>query len=330
MRGIKIFGLALSISLTGCGGGGSGTGSGPIGGTTPTPQPTTSPTPTPTFTYSQIDLSQQISIQATSSEMRFMTRYGQDTAPFYLFESGSAKIEGWDRTTLSWDPQKGEFAINAEIFTPAERYPNSPGHGTEYLKYLREVSAHPSYAIYSGTTSVIFEPYWKYKYLNIATRTEDAQYREDNSYAIGRMHSYQKFLVGGATAPGDLPTSGSVRIATECRAGIVVADRYFDFGWYDDLIDVDFVSHTLRGSVQAKQLSYITGTDPMKVQLELDATYNPSTGRIDGTLRSADGSFSGRVLGYFYGPRAAELGLVVQMTWQNGVQPIAGTIVGQR
>lgn len=294
---------------------------------------TPTPTPVSTVPYFQLDLSRSIRMPTIASEFRMLNRYTQDTPPYYTFESGEAVITDVNATVLSWDPESGELGFSGkttEILKRPELYPIHPDNGLKFANYFRTTSGHATLYDFNSQITARFGPYSNPKYIFSAIFEESSSYFENPARAKVSSSTYKTFMIGTTTVPGELPTTGTVRFNTSWNARLVSQHRVMPIGWTSQPVNVDFAARTVRGNILAEQTAYITGTEPLKIQLALEASYDPSTGRISGTLRNADGAFSGRVLGYFYGPFAAELGLAMQMTWDNGKQPIAGSLVGWR
>ena len=329
---------ALSVGalalLTACGSGGGGGGSVTVvtPGPTPAPSPTPAPTPAPTPIASPFDLSRSLLFQPFSAELRIVRRYGQDTPPFYLFESGTATAcDDTGSTILSWDPQIGEFGVRRGnevlLYTRPDRTPVVAANGTDYLNYARPLPSRPGLVDYSGTGTAGLSGAAT-SYVVIGRETEQSAYFEAVGAKVA-LDVSRDFVSGLPTPASAVPTTGAARWQGRFQASLFVEPIVTSLGWTGGL-DVDFATRTVRGTIVADQRSYPTGTQPLVVTLTLDATIDPATGRVTGTLRSADGAFAGRVLGRLFGPQASELGLVVEMTWQNGRQPIAGTLIAAR
>lgn len=323
--------LVIFAALAACGGGGSGgsvSNPDPVATATPTP----TPSPSATFTYTKTSLAEPFLQQVTSVGLRVVRRYQDNPAAYYGFESGSVTMGDYGETTISWTPTTRTFSLTRDTsatFTQNELYPDAPENGVVALNYLRRVTGHPTLRDYVANTTLRFSAGQRLNYIWLGALSEDAGYFDEPTRPRMTLFTTRRFIAGPITAPGDLPTSGVVRWFTELDAITLVGDFINGIGWSDGRINIDFAARTIGGTVMLRQTSGETGTAWIEAELTLAANID-SSGRVRGTLRSADGAFTGQMVGYFYGPQAAELGLVVQMTFANGTRPIAGILIGRR
>ena len=74
------------------------------------------------------------------------------------------------------------------------------------------------------------------------------------------------------------------------------------------------------------QLTSANGNAPVEATLQLSGTLDRATGRLEGTITTAQGTYSGHFAGAFFGPQAAEIGLGFVLTKSGGGIPVAGFI----
>jgi hypothetical protein len=206
-----------------------------------------------------------------------------------------------------------------------------PDNGSKFLRFYRFTTTHPTLRNYGNQKIAHFGPFQDDDpYLYGASWENEERYADPQGGAAIMVSTTRRFITGTPTATVELPDSGATAYKSTMAATFVQSDFQRGLGWQNEALSVDYVQHSIRGDFDAAQSSWTTGTEPLRVRLTLSASYEPANGRIAGTLRSADGAFAGRVIGRFYGPRAASVGLVLSMTWQGGIQPIAGVIIAKR
>lgn len=327
MKPIKLLALSPAVLLCACGGSGSAAG----GGSATSPTPVVAPAPTATPTPSPWDLSRNLLLQPFTSEVRIVKRYRQDTPPFHLYESGAATTsDDTGGTILSWDPASGEYGVRRggrlTLYTKANRSPDIAANGTTHLSYFKTLPASTGQPDYYGDISDYLVGSAS-SYMVIGSQNETANYSQGSPGF--RLYVARQFVAGLPTPSSAVPTAGAATWRGQLSLDTIVGEDITTLGWLGNLA-VDFAARTVSGTMQADQRSYTTGSQPLIVTLNLATTIDAQTGRIAGTLRSADGAFSGKVLGRLFGPQAAELGLVVEMTWSNGQRPVGGTLVAGR
>jgi len=151
-------------------------------------------------------------------------------------------------------------------------------------------------------------------------------------YAFVYLDQYSKtcserkqLLVGTPTLANDFPASGIDRanafISLETNT---TTNSYLLFTGQTEL-EVDYNRNEISGTFELKDST----SNALQQTLELEATFDPATNQVVGTLNDPTIGAQGKAIGSFYGPYAVDFALAVKVTVGDGRQ-FSGTIGATR
>jgi len=296
MRRVLVAASALALASCGSGDGSviGSTGAVPITpGATPTPIPTPSSEPTPTPTPSLAPTAYEAAFDFTRdrSFSGVVTASTTQTFPAQVVYG-----DGESGTIAYTAASQGLTAFGTTIV------PNEMGASVArtdaslVYSYLFATSG-VTLGIYRAATDVIYVTYL----------------RQD---ALVKPISFTRFaLIGAPTLAADLPpVAASTYRLTVGQIGTQTSGQ---------TLVVDWPSRRIEGNV-----SITLAASEASASVAFQGIVNAATGRLDGTARASDGTYTGAFHGRLYGPAGAEIGLIFNLKDSDG-KDVPGVIVGR-
>lgn len=257
---------------------------------TPTPAPSATPTPTPTPAAS--------AYQPVADFARDRSFSGLIIADTTQTLPASVVYRNPDATTLTYTAATQTFVGFDHIITP--------GTNNAALVQTDDTLAY-SYQIGTSASSLTI-----YRKLGGATYVGYVR----NYETVPTVPRSDFALIGAPTLASDLPLTGTTTYqVTTAELGAAAAAQTLVF---------DAVARTISGTVAIT----LTGTSA-PITVAFQGTLDPQSGRVEGTVKTADGAYAGALHGRLYGPAATEIGLIFDLKDANA-KDLLGILVGHK
>lgn len=282
--------IPILLLLTACGGGTASVATAPETTVTPVPSPTPTPTPTPTTTPAAT-YAPAFDFTRDRSFTELVTASTTQTIPARLtYDSASTGTIAYTAATQALS------AFGTSIV------PNTMG------ATLIRTDSRLAYTYSFGTSPAS---------LTVNRASADATYvgyvRDDKSV---KPLPYSTFaLIGAPTLATDVPRAGPTTYRlTVAEIGTAPTGQ---------TLVIDQSGRRITGTV----LLTLAGSSAA-ISAVFQGTVDSDTGRFDGTVTTADGTYTGAFHGRLYGPTGVEIGLIFDLADRSG-NDSPGIIVGK-
>ncbi|MEI4506822.1 transferrin-binding protein-like solute binding protein [Sphingopyxis sp. CCNWLW253] len=236
-------------------------------------------------------------------EVRYEEVYDDNSPRFYSFVSSTGRINtAPGAAVLTWHPEKSG-SVRLDNVTTSYDSTSLTAQTADGFRFIRTMPSEQH--IYGwGRSSQL---------RNVAVAYQEKRWAGffDNGPRRG-IETTQYFLAGQRTPATDMPTAGVLSYqgaSSSSRSDPIVLGR--DSRWYlsgQQTLSVDLTTGRATGSWTANN----------GLRFELNGVVQGDNSlRINGTMAAADGSFSGRFIGFFYGPQAREVGILFLLESHN-------------
>ena len=304
----RIFTAVLTVScsasiLTGCGGGGGGNSSSPPP-VTVTPTPTPAPTPPPTYGFGYT-ASEPRDFTSGAAYLVTVSRLN-DYSGAVLSTDGGMLADDTYRMTYSPNPLAATIKIGNEVDVRYSADQRTTNHELWQVFGITSGGYNYDRLIYTTAT---FSPNFQY--------VAESSFYQQVADEVRKTLAVKEWrtVLGQATVTTDLPQTGSK----------VYVGRLFTYGATQDSrinAPVYYTVDWAKGTISGDGLSSFYPGDTRYI---VSGTIDRSTNTVTGSIRGDNALYQGRFTGRFYGPRGAELGLIVSMNSGNVYS--AGTLI---
>ena len=313
--------VIAAFCISACGGGGGSTSS--KSAPSPTTTATPAPTPAPVINYAKAyNFDAEFNYPLVTASLERVGTYAG--GEFIIQNEGRMLDVTTNSKFLSWDlaAETIHFDYGGERFVfDRSDLEYDAGNGRIYRK--QGLSPYRHEGLY------IVEPNPNSKYLISANQVLEYELTD----GTGRNTEIERYVVGGSyTIPSDLPTSGIVKYKVIASSTTPTRDGAGGFTATDASgtststeVTLDFAYRSFRISIPFKQISSTSG-QPVRMTVTLVGAFDPSTGKLEGTIESPDSNYAGSFAGAFFGPKASELGIVFILKHPTD-SSVVGTIV---
>jgi hypothetical protein len=302
---------AATLGLAACGGGGGGGGS-PAPVASPTPPVAAAPTTNTTLT--NLVASQSFATAANGLAGTYVNATGVTTPTSY-------SPGGADGLGIAYNAADQSYTVSVygetNTFTPANR---DAAHSTNLATAYSRTSGATDYNLVLANPAAVQLTYSSY-----------GVWQRDVTGSPNSTLHQSVFVYGIPTASSDLPRTGSATYSTAV-GGFWVAGGDVRVLSGTSTFSADFGAGTTRLDMTMVGKSQLAGGGTFAFGSVGGAgSINSSNATISGALGStsaASAGYSGVYAGRFYGPQAAEVGVVFDL--QRGSNVVQGYVVGKK
>jgi len=294
--------IGATCLLAGCGGGGSG---GVSAIPTP-PSPAANGEFTPDAASKTISVSQHLTLNATQTATsdRSVELPGTQVQITYDRATDSYSITDGIRSQSFLPSSLSSSQVASQDVTGSKLFKNFAGGGSDYLGIFKAPAT-----VYGITLSYSNYGYWQ----------------QNSAAANGTSIKVSYFTFGSPTPLSDMPRTGSATYKA-AGSGNLIDDAHIYVVENTANMTADFaagnVNLTIISSGKDLLQGFITGVPPFNLSTSI------SSNGFEGPLSAGQVGWAGTIKGQFYGPQAAEVGIVYSAT--SPTATMTGALVGQK